>query len=286
MNDEFTIKGRVMALDLGEKRIGVAVSDELRLVAKSYVVVKRQSRREDFARYQTIITEQKITLLVIGLPITLGGEDSQKTAWVRDYADDLRAHITIPITFWDESLTTIEAEASLRERGIRGKKAKNRVDAVAAAFILQNYLDAQSRHKPAPLILAMADLAYSGYEPTLDLFRLILEKWSIEAEIQVVPPLEILEQSRQRQPALILTGNRNLTPEVAKRFEEANISSIADIIKPLKDDPQTRHIPVILVEAITNIGSVAQISGADDYLSLPCSPEEFINKVKPYLDNV
>ncbi len=142
MNDEFTIKGRVMALDLGEKRIGVAVSDELRLVAKSYAVVKRQSRREDFARYQNIITEQKITLLVIGLPITLGGEDSQKTTWVRDYADDLRGHITIPITFWDESLTTIEAEASLRERGIRGKKAKNRVDAVAAAFILQNYLDA------------------------------------------------------------------------------------------------------------------------------------------------
>jgi putative holliday junction resolvase len=142
MTNEFTIKGRVMALDLGEKRIGVAVSDELRLVAKSYAVVKRKSRREDFARYQTIIAEQKITLLVIGLPITLGGEDSQKTAWVRDYADDLRGHITIPITFWDESLTTVEAEASLRARGIRGKKAQNRVDAVAAAFILQNYLDA------------------------------------------------------------------------------------------------------------------------------------------------
>lgn len=143
MNDEFTIKGRVMALDLGEKRIGVAISDELRLIAKSYAVIKRKSRREDFARYQTIIAEQNITLLVIGLPITLGGTDSQKTTWVRDYADDLRGHITIPITFWDESLTTIEAEASLRERGVRGKKAKERVDAVAAAFILQNYLDAK-----------------------------------------------------------------------------------------------------------------------------------------------
>ena len=142
MSDELTIKGRVMALDLGEKRIGVAVSDELRLIAKSHAVLKRQSRKEDFARYQTIIAEEKITLLVIGLPITLGGEDSQKTAWVRDYANDLRAHITIPITFWDESLTTIEAENSLQVRGIRGKKAKNRVDAVAAAFILQNYLEA------------------------------------------------------------------------------------------------------------------------------------------------
>ena len=141
MNDEFALKGRVMALDLGEKRIGVAVSDELRLVAKSHAVIKRKSRQEDFTRYQQIIAEQHITLLGIGLPITLGGENSEKTTWVRDYADDLRGHITIPITFWDESLTTVEAEASLRARGIRGKKAKARVDAVAAAFILQNYLD-------------------------------------------------------------------------------------------------------------------------------------------------
>ncbi|MCP4420774.1 MAG: Holliday junction resolvase RuvX [Chloroflexi bacterium] len=131
-----------MALDLGEKRIGVAVSDELRLIAKSYAVLKRKSRKEDFTRYQNIIAEQKITLLVIGLPITLGGEESQKTAWVRDYAADLEQRLAIPIEFWDESLTTIEAENSLRQRNIRGKKAKKRVDAVAAAFILQNYLDA------------------------------------------------------------------------------------------------------------------------------------------------
>ena len=142
MSDEFTIKGRVMALDLGEKRIGVAISDELRLVAQSYAVIKRKSRKEDYTRYQNIIAEQKITLLVIGLPITLGGEDSQKTTWVRDYAADLGKHIDIPIEFWDESLTTVEAEASLRARNIRGKKARERVDAVAAAFILQNYLDA------------------------------------------------------------------------------------------------------------------------------------------------
>ncbi len=137
----FELKGRIMALDLGEKRIGVAVSDETRLIAKSYGVLKRKSRREDFARYQNIIKEQKITLLVIGLPITLGGTDSEKTAWVRDYAADLKQHLAIPLVFHDESLTTIEAENSLRERGIRGKKAKERVDAVAAAFILQNYLD-------------------------------------------------------------------------------------------------------------------------------------------------
>ncbi len=275
-----------MALDLGEKRIGVAVSDELRLIAKSYGVLKRKSRKEDFARYQAIINEQKITLLVVGLPITLGGADSQKTAWVRDYAADLGRHLDIPIKFWDESLTTIEAENSLRQRNIRGKKARDRVDAVAAAFILQNYLDAQSRNEPPPLILAMADLAYSGDEQLLGLFRLMLEKWSVKAEIQVVPPLEILEIARQRQPAIILAGNRTWTTEASERFKNANIASVAQIIGPLKDDPQTRHIPIILVEGLSNLESVAQTSGADDYLSLPCSPEEFINKVKSYLDDI
>ncbi len=130
-----------MALDLGEKRIGVAVSDELRLVARSYGVLKRKSRREDFVRYQTIITEQKISLLVMGLPIPLGGGESQKTAWVRNYTEELRQHLSIPIEYWDESLTTVQAEESMRQRGIRGRKARDRVDAVAAAFILQSFLD-------------------------------------------------------------------------------------------------------------------------------------------------
>ena len=135
--------GRVMALDLGSKRIGVAISDPTRTIAQSYGVVKRKSREEDFARYRRIIDEQAVNLLVVGLPITLGGEDSATTRWVRDYTEELRQNLEIPIEFWDESLTSKQAEASLRERGKRGRKARERVDAVAAAFILQSYLDAQ-----------------------------------------------------------------------------------------------------------------------------------------------
>ena len=142
-------KGRVIALDLGEKRIGVAISDPLRLIAKSHSVVKRKSRREDFARYVTIIAEQEATLLVVGLPVPLSGVEGEKAAWVRDYAADLQTHISIPITFWNEALTTKQAEASLRARGKwgtrgkRGKKVREQIDAVAAAFILQSFLDAE-----------------------------------------------------------------------------------------------------------------------------------------------
>ncbi len=133
-----------MSLDLGSVRVGVAVSDETRLIAQSYGVIKRKSREEDFARYGRIIAEQAITLLIIGLPTKADGSDSDTAVWIRDYAADLQQHIDVPIVFWDESYSTVKAEESLRLRGKRGKKARQRVDEVAAAFILQSYLDAQA----------------------------------------------------------------------------------------------------------------------------------------------
>lgn len=141
-------RGRVAALDLGEKRIGVAVSDPTRTIASPHAVVKRRSRAVDFARFARLIEEQQIALLVIGLPITLGGQEGLRAAWARDYAADLGHHIDIPIVFWDESLTTVAAEEALRAQGRRGKKVKERVDAVAATLILQAYLDAQPGDEP------------------------------------------------------------------------------------------------------------------------------------------
>ena len=133
--------GRVMALDLGEKRIGIAVSDPTRTIAAPHSILSRRSRAGDFAYFAQLITELQITQLVLGLPITLGGAEGQRAAWVRDYAADLAAHVAIPIAFQDESLTTVEATAALHAQGRRGRKVRQRVDAVAAALILQAYLD-------------------------------------------------------------------------------------------------------------------------------------------------
>ena len=139
-----------MALDLGEKRIGVALSDDTRTIARSHTVISRKSRKEDFQRYASIIAEQDVTLLVMGLPIPLSGVEGQRAAWVRDYSEELRQQIDVPLVFWDESLSTKQAEASLRARGKSGKKIKERVDAVAAAFILQDYLDAHRQSGDQP----------------------------------------------------------------------------------------------------------------------------------------
>jgi putative Holliday junction resolvase len=136
---------RVLALDLGEKRIGVAVSDEIRMLARSLLVLQRESRLKDFKRISRIVAEQGVSLVVVGLPLLAGEQESQKAAWVRDYSADLQRHLPVPVKLWDESYTTVQAEASLRERGIRGKRRRQRVDAAAAAFILQSYLDAQAR---------------------------------------------------------------------------------------------------------------------------------------------
>ncbi len=137
-----------MALDLGEKRIGIAISDPTRTIASPHSVLKRASRAADFAHYAQLIDEQRITLLVVGLPITLGGQEGQRAAWVRDYAEGLRDRLDIPIVFWDESLSTVEATAALHAQGRHGRKVKQRVDAVAATLILQSYLDAQPGDAP------------------------------------------------------------------------------------------------------------------------------------------
>jgi putative Holliday junction resolvase len=137
-------KGRVMSLDLGGKRIGMAVSDPTRTIATAYGVIIRGSRQEDFTRYREIIAEQEITLLVVGLPTRSDGGESDTAVWMRDYMAEFSQTIKIPVKFWDESYSTVKAEESLQLRGKRGKKAKERIDAVAAAFILQDFLDAHA----------------------------------------------------------------------------------------------------------------------------------------------
>jgi putative holliday junction resolvase len=137
--------GRVLALDLGEKRIGVAVSDETRTIARSHCVLKRTSRLADFEKIGRIIDEEGVTLVVVGLPVHLDGREGQKAAWVRDYTAALANHLNAATEFWDEALTTVAAEESMRQRGQSRRKQRQWVDAVAAAFILQSYLDARSK---------------------------------------------------------------------------------------------------------------------------------------------
>ena len=137
------LSGRVLCLDLGEKRIGVALSDETRTIAQSHLVFERGSRASDFEQIAGIVDEKDVRLVIVGLPTLADGGEGEKAAWARDYASDLEDSIGIPVELWDESYSTVDAQESLRLRGISRRRKKKRIDAVAAAFILQSYLDAQ-----------------------------------------------------------------------------------------------------------------------------------------------
>jgi putative holliday junction resolvase len=132
-----------MALDMGEKRIGIALSDETQLLARSYEVLPRTSRRADFARLAEIARLEEVGFLVVGLPLTLDGEEGPLVPWVRDYTAALAETLQLPYAFWDESFTSQQASRSMRDRGTTARDQRGWVDAVAAAFILQDYLDAR-----------------------------------------------------------------------------------------------------------------------------------------------
>lgn len=142
--------GRVMALDLGSRRIGVALSDAGRHVARGYATLARRSRQADWERFRAIIEAEGVTLVVIGLPLLRDGDDSATTTWVRDYAADCAAQLPTPVLLWDESLTSQQADVTLRAQGVATRRARAaRMDAVAAAHILQAFLEAGGADAPA-----------------------------------------------------------------------------------------------------------------------------------------
>jgi putative Holliday junction resolvase len=133
---------RLMALDIGERRIGIAVSDS-GVLATPHSVLPRTSKKEDFERLARLIQELKIDRLIIGLPYSLSSGDRMgpQARRVKRYAEALRQTVAIPCIYVDESYSTVEAGHYL---ALTGRK-KVPIDAAAAAMILQNYLDATAR---------------------------------------------------------------------------------------------------------------------------------------------
>jgi putative Holliday junction resolvase len=131
---------RLIGLDIGSKRIGVAVSDETALIATPLRTVARGGGER--AEIADLVREWNAERLVVGLPTGLSGREGPQAAAVRNYADALATALDVPLTYWDERLTTAIAERALIEAGHRRAQRKERIDAVAAAVILQSYLDA------------------------------------------------------------------------------------------------------------------------------------------------
>lgn len=132
---------RILALDLGKKRIGLAVSDPLGITAQGLPNLERTNKRADLAALEALIKERQVGLILMGNPMNMRGSEGRQSAWVREFAAALEARTGVPVKLWDERLTTVEASRVLRESGISIEKRAAAVDRLSAVILLQSYLD-------------------------------------------------------------------------------------------------------------------------------------------------
>jgi putative Holliday junction resolvase len=134
--------GRLVGVDIGERRIGVAMSDELGVLASAHSVLRSVGRARDASAVAAIAREADATTIVIGLPLTMGGQEGQQADKARRFGEAVSKH-ELEVVFWDDRLTTREAQRRLQDAGMRRAKRAATIDAAAAAVLLQSYLDAR-----------------------------------------------------------------------------------------------------------------------------------------------
>jgi putative pre-16S rRNA nuclease len=135
---------RIAALDVGEVRIGVAVSDELGITAQGVGVVRRVGGRRDLEAIADVLRPYAPDRLVVGLPLSMSGAEGPQAARVRAFANNVATHLGLPLEFWDERLTTVAAERTLLEADVSRRRRREVIDKVAATLILQGYLARKS----------------------------------------------------------------------------------------------------------------------------------------------
>ena len=138
---------RILGLDIGSKTIGVAVSDELGLIAQGVTTLKRRGLDHDIHAILTLIEEKGVSKIVVGLPKNMNNTLGPSAEMVLAFIEKLNEHSTVPVVTWDERLSTVAAEKVLLEADMSRAKRKRVVDKVAALLILQGYLDSQVRLK-------------------------------------------------------------------------------------------------------------------------------------------
>ncbi len=133
--------GRILALDVGLRRIGLALSDPLGITAQGLPNLVRKNKRTDLEALARLAAEREVTLFLIGDPLNMRGDAGRQAQFVREFADAIGAHTGLPVRLWDERLTTVEAGRVLRSSGIGIEKRARAIDKLSAVILLQSYLD-------------------------------------------------------------------------------------------------------------------------------------------------
>lgn len=141
---------RIMGLDFGSKTVGVAVSDALLLTAQGIEIIRRKEEnklRQTLARIEELIVEYEVEEIVLGLPKHMNATEGVRAELTQEFKEKLERRTGLPVTLWDERLTTVAADKIMMEAGIRREHRKEHVDRIAAALILQGYLDRRNMGK-------------------------------------------------------------------------------------------------------------------------------------------
>jgi putative Holliday junction resolvase len=140
-SDERKTDGRVLALDVGKKRIGMAISDELGITAQGIETLKRTRIREDLEKLRDLAKAQNVNTVLIGLPLHMSGEESHQSRYTEEFGERLSKFLNLPVVYWDERLTSVEAERMLRAAGASLDEKKRAVDRLSAVLLLESYLE-------------------------------------------------------------------------------------------------------------------------------------------------
>ncbi len=132
---------RILALDHGTKRIGVAVSDELKMIAQPLEFIAAEPFAAFLQRLKELLSDKEVELILIGMPRNMDGSYGPAAAKVQEFVSALQAEIAVPLRTWDERLTSAQANRILLQGNVRRDKRKQAVDKMAAAILLQSYLD-------------------------------------------------------------------------------------------------------------------------------------------------
>ena len=132
---------RILGLDIGEKRIGVALSDPIGILASPLTQISRTGTRAAIEAILELVRQHEVECIVAGLPYSMDGSLGQQAERIQDFLQKLSERLDIPVETWDERYTTVAAESKMIEAGIGKERRKKQIDAAAAALILQEYLD-------------------------------------------------------------------------------------------------------------------------------------------------
>ena len=248
---------RIMGLDFGSKTVGVAISDPLLITAQGIEIIRRKEEnklRQTLARIEELILEYEVEEIVLGYPKHMNDSEGDRVALTKEFAEKLMRRTALPITFWDERLTTVAADRTMIEAGIRREDRKEHVDRIAAVLILQGYLEDRMAFWSRKSLsrMRMPEKQKSGWKPGCkreESRKVILEKIEFCPDGGEKVEFYVLEQTRLGGCDYIL-----VTDSMDSEEEEGEALILKDI-----SAPEDKEAIYEIVEDERELDAVAEI---------------------------